>query len=219
MTQATVTLTEKLDAFRANFIGELPEDVRKLIEEKGEELARSGITERSLGVGDEAPDFELPDAKGKSVRFSELLKEGPVVLNFYRGGWCPYCNLELRAFQQVLPEIEKAGATLVAVSPETSDNSLSTTEKNELQFQVLSDGGNAVARKFGLVFTLADALRPIYEQFGIDIPKYNGDDSYEIPVPATYVIDQNRIIRFSFVNTDYTQRAEPAEVVAALQQI
>ena len=119
----------------------------------------------------------------------------------------------------MLPEIEKAGATLVAVSPATPDNSLSTTEKNELQFQVLSDQGNAVARKFGLVFTLPDALRPLYEKFGIDIPKYNGDDSYEIPVPATYVIDQNRIIRFSFVNTDYTQRAEPAEVVAALQQI
>jgi peroxiredoxin len=121
--------------------------------------------------------------------------------------------------QQVLPEIEKAGATLVAVSPETPDNSLSTTEKNELQFQVLSDQGNAVARKFGLVFTLPDALRPLYEKFGIDISKYNGDDSYEIPVPATYVIDQNRIIRFSFVNTDYSQRAEPADVVVALQKL
>lgn len=119
----------------------------------------------------------------------------------------------------MLPEIEKAGATLVAVSPETPDNSLSTTEKNELQFQVLSDQGNAVARKFGLVFTLPDALRPLYEKFGIDISKYNGDDSYEIPVPATYVIDQNRIIRFSFVNTDYSQRAEPADVVVALQKL
>ena len=125
----------------------------------------------------------------------------------------------LRALQQALPEIERAGATLVAVSPETPDNSLSTTEKNELQFQVLSDQGNAVAREFGLVFSLPDALRPLYEKFEIDIPNYNGDDSYEIPVPATYVIDQNRIVRFSFVSTDYTRRAEPAEVVAALQQI
>ena len=155
---------------------------------------------------------------GNPLRLSELLREGPVVLSFYRGGWCPYCNLELRALQQVLPEIEKAGATLVAISPETPDNSLSTTKKNELRFQVLSDQVNAMARKFGLVFTLPDAFRPLYEKFDIDIPKYNGDDSYEIPVPATYVIDQDRIIRFSFITTDYTQRAEPADIVAALQQ-
>ncbi len=214
-----ITLAGQLHALRAEFAKQIPEDTGRLMQRKAGELARRGIVERSLGVGDPAPDFDLPDALGQRVRLDDLLEEGPVVLSFYRGGWCPYCNLELRALQQVLPEIERTGATLVAVSPETPDHSLSTRDEKGLQFPVLSDRGNFVAREFGLVFTLSEDLRPLYEKFGVDIPGYNGDDTFELPVPATYVIREGGMIEFAFVNTDYTQRAEPADVVAALWQI
>ncbi|MEL6816065.1 MAG: peroxiredoxin-like family protein, partial [Cyanobacteria bacterium J06598_3] len=128
-------------------------------------------------------------------------------------------NMELRALQEILPEIEAAGARLIAISPETPDNSLSTQEKNELTFDVLTDDKNTVARALGLVFALPEALRPIYSSFGIDIPAYNGDESFELPVPATYVVAPNGEIVYAFAEADYTQRAEPAEVVAALKQL
>ena len=141
-----------------------------------------------------------------------------MVINFYRGGWCPYCNVELREFQKVLPEIKELGATLIAISPELPDNSLSTKEKNELDFEVLSDQGNKVAKDFGLVFEMADELKKVYDKFGLDIPKFNGDDSWEIPMPATYVIDSDGTVKFSFVDADYTVRAEPSDVIEALKK-
>lgn len=134
-------------------------------------------------------------------------------------GWCPYCNIELRALQAALPEISAHEATLVAVSPETPDQSLSTAEKNSLEFSVLSDLGNRVAREYGLVFTLPESLRPVYADFGIDIPTRNGDDSFDLPVPATYVIDQNGNVRFAFVNADYRQRAEPSDILSSLSKL
>ncbi|MEO1744047.1 MAG: peroxiredoxin-like family protein, partial [Cyanobacteria bacterium J06629_9] len=121
-------------------------------------------------------------------------------------------------FQQLLPEFKQAGAQLVAISPELPDHSLSVTEKNELEFAVLSDVGNKVAKDYGLVFTLDPTLRPIYEKFGIDVPASNGDDSYELPMPATYVIDQSGNIRFAFADADYTKRAEPQAVLAVVKQ-
>ena len=126
----------------------------------------------------------MPNANGKTVRLDDLLQHGPVVVAFYRGGWCPYCNLELRALQKTLPEIEKHGAQLVAISPQTPDSSLSTQQKDELQFQVLSDKHNAVARQFGLVFTLPEEIRTIYKGFGHDLAARNGDDSFELTVPG-----------------------------------
>ncbi|MDQ6960345.1 MAG: peroxiredoxin-like family protein [Mariprofundaceae bacterium] len=148
---------------------------------------------------------------------ADALEQGAVGLSFYRGGWCPYCNLELQALQQALPEIQSLGAQLVAVSPETPDNSLSTAEKHSLAFTVLSDQGNRVAKDFGIVFTLPEALRPVYAQFGIDLPAWNGDDSFELPMPATYVIGRNGIILDGFVNTDYTQRMEPERILDILR--
>ena len=172
-----------------------------------------------IDVDDQAPNFVLPDATGNSVELRTLLQHGPVVLTFYRGGWCPYCNIELRALQSALPQIRGHHATLVAVSPQTPDQSLSTAEKNELEFPVLSDSGNKVAREYGIVFTLPEALRPIYENFGIELPAHNGDESFDLPVPATYVIDGEGKVRYAFVNADYRQRAEPSDIVAALAEL
>lgn len=219
MTTTTHSLADQLAEYRAGFQQKAPEDVQATMATATEALETAGLSEQALTVGDVAPDFTLPDATGQSVSLSELLKQGPVVINFYRGEWCPYCNLELRAFQNLLPEFKQADANLVAISPELPDHSLSVTEKHSLDFSVLSDVGNKVSRQYGLVFVLDKSLQPIYENFGIDIPENNGDDSYELPMPATYVIDQSNRIRYAFAEADYTQRAEPQDVLAVVNEL
>jgi len=183
------------------------------------ELAASDLTALSLDVGDLALDFKLSNAFGNLVRLGCLLKQGPVVVSFYRGEWCPYCNLELQALQQVLPDIYQRDAQLVAISPQVTDKSLSTLEKNSLAFEVLSDFNNIVARHFGLVFQLPQDLQDVYQGLGIDLKISNGDDRFELPVPATFVIDPQSVIRYAFVNIDYRQRAEPDEILEVLDKI
>lgn len=214
-----MSLTEDLANLAVEIESMLPEDAKGAMEKFGIDLLNSGIIDHSLREGDKIPNFILPNAIGQSVDIQELLKLGLVVISFYRGGWCPYCSLELRALQQVLPEIKAFGATLVAISPQTPDNSLSTIEKNELTFEVLSDIGNQVAHKFGLVFTIPKMLRPVYEGFGINLPDSNGDESFELPIPATYIVDKNGLIIHAFVNYDYTQRQDPQEILTILKEI
>jgi len=153
------------------------------------------------------------------VRLADLLERGPVVLTFYRGAWCPYCNLTLRAYQAALPAITALGATLVAVSPQTPDNSLTTVEKKELTFPVLSDAANVVARQYGLVVSLSEDVRPLYTAIGSALPAYNGDQSWELPMAGTFVIARDGTARLAFVDPDYTHRLEPAEIVAALRDL
>ena len=219
MATTTQSLADQLSEYRAGFQQKAPQAAQNTMAAATDALETSGIANQALTVGDTAPDFELPDATGKQVKLSTLLQQGPVVINFYRGEWCPYCNLELRAFQNLLPEFKQAGASLVAISPELPDHSLSVTERHNLEFAVLSDVGNKVSREYGLVFTLDASLKPIYQNFGIDIPSSNGDDSYELPMPATYVIDQERRIRYAFAEADYTQRAEPQDVLAVVKDL
>ncbi|MEO0406448.1 MAG: peroxiredoxin-like family protein [Cyanobacteria bacterium P01_A01_bin.135] len=214
-----MTLQQQLDQKAAEFSAAVPQDTQDTMAKAAEALAGSGIVDQALNVGDSLPPFTLPNATGTAVNSQNLLEQGPVVITFYRGGWCPYCNLELRALQQSLPAIQQQGATLVAISPQTPDNSLSTAEKNELAFEVLSDVGNAVARQFGLVFQLPEALRPVYENFGIDLPAHNGDDAFELPLAATYVVAPSGQVVAAFVSADYRQRMEPSEIVAALEAL
>ena len=141
------------------------------------------------------------------------------MLSFYRGGWCPFCNLELQAIQALLPEIKALGANLVGISPETPDNSMTTVEKHQLQFDVLSDVGNKTARDYGLIFTVYEEMRPLYLKWGLDIPTSNGDDSWELPIPATYIIDSNCVARVAHVDKDYTKRMEPDQILTALRSI
>lgn len=174
--------------------------------------------EQGIRLGDKAPDFTLRDQNGKEINLYQLLKKGSVVLNWYRGGWCPYCNLELKGLADKAVEIEQLGATLIAISPELPDKSLTTIEKNNLPFTVLSDTDNNVAHKYDLVFKLDAETADRYEsKFGLS--QYNGNDKAELPIPATYIIDQKGIIRYAFVNPDYKKRANPEDILMQLTQL
>ena len=180
---------------------------------RGIELVRAtGVVDRALGVGDQAPKWTLPNALGDEVSLDDCLMAGPVVLAFYRGGWCPYCNLQLRAYSEVLHEIDELGGQLIAISPQLPDDTLDTAERVSLRFEVVSDIGNEVARRYGIVHPIPDDLREYYSH----LPAHNGDGSFELPLPATYVIDPAGVIRFAFVDADYRRRAEPADVLAGL---
>lgn len=197
----------------------VPSDILAIMAQATEQLKSDEIDNNSLKTDDIAPEFTLANHKGEMRSLYELLDDSVVVLSFYRGGWCPYCNLELNTLQQVLPEIEARRATLIAVSPEQPDKSLSTREKNELAFDVLYDQGNKVADAFGLVFSLPESLRPIYDKFGIDVPGYNGDDTFQLPIPATYIIGQDGKVLYHFVDLDYTKRLEPGLIIEQLSQL
>ena len=219
MSRDNASLADRLGETVENFMSSLPDEDAQITGGSFEKLAASQTAENALAVGEMVPDFTLPNVTGDPVTLSDMLNKGPVVLNFYRGGWCPFCNLELQALQARLPEIKALGATLVGISPETPDNSLTAIEKHQLEFEVLSDVGNKTARKFGLLFTVYEEMRPLYLKWGLDVPASNGDDSWELPVPATYVIDRNAVVHAAHVDKDYTKRMEPDEVIAALQEL
>jgi len=209
---------KELNEYKRAFEKKVPADLVKTYEEGIELVRKSGVLEKAIKVGDKAPDFELPDATGKTVKLSELTANGPVVLTWYRGGWCPYCNIQLRGMQKLLPEMKAAGATLLALSPEKPDNSLSTAEKNKLEFIVLSDKGNTAARKFGVVYKLPEKVADSFKE-RIDLAKLNGDDSMELPLAATYVIDAEGKVRYAFIDADYRKRAEPKDVLEAVKKL
>jgi peroxiredoxin len=211
-----MNLTEQLQAHANNSKSKLPKEALDTMQSAINELESSLILDTASKTGDQFPDISLPNATGKQINLSEILKQNRVVLTFYRGGWCPYCNLELRAFQNVLPEIEAKGAKLIAISPETPDNSLSTTEKNNLSFEVLSDTNNNVAKALGLVFKLPKSLQALYTSFGIDLNESQDNTHQELPIAATYIIEQDGNISYDFLSEDYKLRANPNEVIAAL---
>lgn len=211
------SLKYSLDSMKASFSQRMPAD-RAAVYEKGiADVATSGVLERALKVGNKAPDFSLPNAHGGKTTLSALLAKNVVVLTFYRGGWCPYCNMQLRALQQRLPDFRAANAVLVAISPEMPDSSLKTAEKNALQFEVVSDLGNMVARQFGVVYSLPNSSKTNPSS---KLKNYNGaEGAGELPIAATYVIDTDGTISYAYLNADYRNRAEPSVILAHLQEI
>lgn len=211
-------LQTQLDAFQEKFSASVSEHVVYTFTNGVEELRQSGIMNNVLKEGDTVPDFTLGNALGKNVTLSTLLRKGPVVLTWYRGGWCPYCNIQLKHLQNLLPEFKKYNAQLAALSPELPDKSLTTVEKNNLQFEVLTDYNNDIARKFGIVFTINNDLVEIYNGFH-PLDTYNGVHTNELPIPATYIISQDFTIHYAYVEPDYRKRAEPQEILQALSKL
>jgi peroxiredoxin len=211
----TSSLADAIAEFQAGMLPTIPGDVLQTMQQAGQEIASLGIENQALRSGDRCPEFRLKNAMGLEIASGQLLKQ-PLVISFYRGAWCPYCNLEIHALSAALPEIRAQGAELVAITPQLPEKSLQQTSESDIEFEVLSDIGNRLAKEFGLVFTLPESLRPVYQAWGVDLPEYNGDKSFQLPVPATYIIDREGIIRYHYVNSDYTRRLEPAIVVEQL---
>ena len=180
-------------------------------------LKATGIQSAVLKKGQAAPDFTLPNALGRRVSSQALREKGPLVVSFYRGTWCSYCNVEILALQQHPAEIRALGAELVAITPEVPDETVSMTEKHGLAFEVLSDVGNEVARSFGLVWTLPEEVRGLYGRFGIDLVRANGDDSWQLPIPGTFIVSRDGTLVEAFADPDYRNRLDPAAVLAALK--
>lgn len=215
-----MSLQQQLDDFMAGVREKVPTNILSSVDAAYGELAADGRFPQALGVGDTLPAFTLNDAQGQPQSSQTLLARGPLVVSFYRGAWCPFCNIELRALQQVLPEIHALGAELVAISPELPDYSLPLIEREQLSFPVLSDLGNEVAAQCGIAFELEGELRRIsLEVFGVDLPSFNGDASWRLPVPATFVVGRDGRVVLAFVDGEMRHRAEPTAILAALREL
>jgi peroxiredoxin len=217
-----MTLQARLDAFKADFVVgkppyNAPAQVHVVMKRATDELIASGQAGRTLKVGDKAPVFTLNDPEGNPVSSAELLSKGPLVISFYRGVWCPYCNMELQALEAALPQYLDLGASLVAISPQIQANSRKSVRQNHLSFPILSDAKSQVAEAFGLRFKLPDYLVDLYKGFGNDLPTFNDDPSWVLPMPGRFVIGQDGLIKYAEVNPDYTQRPEPTDLLPALR--
>jgi len=218
-----MSLQDKLDAFRADFKAgkppfNAPPEIHPVMERATADLIASGQAARTIKAGDRAPHFSLKDQDGNEVSSAALLVKGPLVVTFYRGVWCPYCNIELQAINEVLPEIQAYGANVVAISPQTPVNSRKSVRTNELGFPVLSDVNGQTGADFGLRFALPDYLVELYRNLKNDLPAFNNDPSWTLPMPARYVIGQDGIVLYSEVNPDYTRRPDPSDMFPVLEK-
>jgi peroxiredoxin len=221
-----MNLQSQLDSLTAKLRAMVPAERLAVIDRAAEQLSDSGLVERALKAGDLAPVFELPDGDGMLWRSEDLLRpftpktgaNGALVIVFYRGRWCAYCNAQLNALQEIHPKIAEAGASLVAISPQTQKHSYMTRDMHKLRFPVLSDAGNQVARKFGLVYRLPPELQATYESIMTKLPGYNGDQSWELPLAATYIVQPDGKISWARIDADWRQRPEPEEILHVFRQ-
>ena len=176
------------------------------------DLKHQRLAANMLSVGSKVPEFQLQDHDGKSISSSDLLAKGRLVLCFIRGRWCPFCVAQMEAMNLILPEIEQAGASLAAVSPQTVQQSFFMRDQHKLRFPLLSDAGNKVARQFGLTYRVADEQRAVYQRAFVNLPFVNGDETWELPIPATYIIDHDGTVLYASANEDYTERPEPEDI-------
>ena len=219
-----MALQDRLNAFKADFeAGRFPlkptKEALETMHRATDQLIASAQAQRAKKAGDRAPEFVLADPDGEPVSMRELLAKGPLVISFYRGVWCPYCNLELQALQEALPEITARGASLVAISPQTAPNSRKSQRDNKLGFPILSDTKSQVADAFGIRFALPDDLVELYKSFKNDLPTFNNDPAWVLPMPARYVIGTDGLIAYSEVNPDYTRRPDPSDLLPVLDRL
>lgn len=214
----TYSLKEQIQKLQEANAGKMPQEIVALFGRAINELRDSDFA-KGLSIGEKAPNFTLRDAVGNYIELCKELEKGPIVLTFYRGQWCPYCNLQLKAYEEILPQIHELGAQLIAVNPQNLDNSLSMKEKAGLSFTVLSDEYGVVSDKYKLRFDIPDYIKEIYQKMGLNLSELNAGGEWALPVPATLVIDKNAIIRFAFIDQDYTKRMEPQNILDALKSI
>jgi len=212
------SLQAQLDDRKDQWAEKADENTKKIYDAGIAQIKATGVLETMKNVGDTAPSFTLPNAVGESVSSDALLEDGPIIVVFYRGAWCPYCNLTLAAWQDRLDEIQSLGGQLVTISPQKPDFSLTSKQKHDLAFPVLSDLGNDVADAFGITTQVTPAILELWDG-RIDLEKHNGEATGELPLPATYLIDRDGVIRFAHAHEDYRVRAEPEEVLAALKEL
>ena len=214
-----MSLQDDLDALRRDFEAKAPPQAVAIMHRATADLAASGQAARALKAGDAAPPISIPDADGRVVRSADLLANGPLVVTFYRGIWCPYCNLDLKALEARAGDIRAYGASLIAISPQTQANGRKTQADLTLSFPVLSDQGGAVSEAFGLRYALPADLLALYKDFGVDLASVNGDVSGTLPMPARLVIDRSGVIAYAEVSPDYTRRPDPGVLLPVLDRL
>lgn len=212
------SLSDSLQARKDHFNKTAPEHKKVVYEDGIKAVEESGVLESAINVGDIAPDFTLTNAEAKEISLYEELKKGPVVLMWYRGGWCPYCNITMHYMQEFVGEFRERGAELIALSPEKPDDALSMAEKHDLEFVVLSDLHNVVAHKYGVVFKLTPEVHKIYEE-SFNLSQYNDNDKGELPLAVTYVIDMDGTVTYAFLHPDYRERADIDDIIKALEDL
>ena len=211
-----MSLQEQLEELTNKLRALVPAERLALVDRTAQELKKSVLAGHALQKDDHAPQFELPDGDGMVWKSEDLLRSGPLVIVFYRGRWCAYCNTQLAALQEIHAQVAAAGAALVAISPQTQKHSYMTRDMHKLRFPVLSDQGNMVARQFGLAYRLSPELQSLYESIYTKLPGYNGDQSWELPLSATFIIRPDGMISYSRVDADWRQRPEPEEILLNL---
>lgn len=212
-----MNLTEQLTERRTNSAKVIPAEKHTIMMNSTANLKSQNLSKNALKTGQNLPSFTLKNVENKSVSLADFNSDF-LVISFYRGGWCPYCNLELKALQNILPELTALNGELIAITPETPDNSLTTSEKNELTFSVLSDIDNTYTKSLGLVFKLPEDLQGVYNDFGIDVKKHNNNTNFELPMPATYIVNKDRQVIYSFVPEDYTERLAPETILEVIKK-
>lgn len=212
-------LSTELEQFKINQRKNISSKVLGQLEEAIEGLKHSSHFSHRLRAGDIAPDFSLTDCYGQTFTLANMLLKTPVVLSFFRGGWCGYDTLELQHLQRIRAQINEYGARLLCIAPAKPDNLLAVQREYGLDFDLLFDEANRVGELFGIAYPIPQIVRTIYEAFDLELPEENGDDSYRLPLPATYVISQEGIIVLDYFNPDYTQRLEPGKIIKSLQAL
>ncbi|MGV6831625.1 MAG: peroxiredoxin-like family protein [bacterium] len=209
-------LQDSLDKLKVRIEGSMPPESVAIMHQATKDLENSGIGNGILKAGDKAPEFILKNHKGETIISSEVLKKGPLVITFYRGLWCPYCNTDLAYLKRYKEQFEENGATILSISPQIGEFNAKIVEQQRLNYDLLSDNGNNIAAAFGLRWTMVDPLKSLYNSFGINLPKYNADESWTLPVPARFIVDTNGVIAYAEHSVDYTKRPNPDVLIEAL---
>ena len=209
-------LAKQIEQFNNELATQVPQEVLEAFGKSIKDLKTKNIEEKSIKLGAIMPDFSLPNAKNEIIHSKEILKNGKMIIAFYRGSWCPYCNLELKALQENLSKINDKKVSLVAISPQSPDNSLSIIEKHNLTFEVLTDKDNTFAKQLGIVFELQDFVLPFYNALGINLSSFNKNDDNSLPIPAVFVVNENGIIIYKFADANYMNRIDIDELLNTL---